>query len=88
MITCKTKKDNLIMQIQAIKSKRSTLSNNINEFESELKKLQQQAEIQLNEERTVEIKLSKLEVEMNALQDHLEDTYELTLDEAETRFSV
>ena len=41
------------------KSKRSTLSNNINDFESELKKLQQQAEIKLNEERTVEIKLSK-----------------------------
>ena len=86
MITCKTTKDNLIMHIQAIKSKRSTLSNNINEFESELKKLQQQAEIQLNEERTVEIKLSKLEVEMTALKDHLEDTYELTLDEAEKDF--
>lgn len=86
MITCKTTKDNLIMHIQAIKLKRSTLSNNINEFESELKKLQQQAEIQLNEERTVEIKLSKLEVEMTALKDHLEDTYELTLDEAEKDF--
>ena len=51
-----------------------------------MKKLQQQAEIQLNEERTVEIKLSKLEVEMTALKDHLEDTYELTLDEAEKDF--
>jgi chromosome segregation protein len=86
MIKCKTTKDHLIVHIQAIKSKRSALSNNINEFESELKKLQQQAQIQLNEERTVEIKLSKLEVEMTALQDHLEDTYELTLDEAERDF--
>lgn len=86
MISCKTTKDNLIMHIQAIKSKRSTLSNNIIEFESELKKLQQQAEIQLNEERSVEIKLSKLEVEMTALKDHLEETYELTLDEAERDF--
>ena len=30
------------------------------------------------DERTLEIKLSKLEVEMNRLQNHLEETYEMT----------
>ncbi|TQR20894.1 chromosome segregation protein SMC [Psychrobacillus vulpis] len=82
----KTTKDHLIEQIQIGKTKRIELVQNIGNSEDSLKQLQHQAGIQTNEERSIEIKLSKLEVELDTLQTHLEDTYELTLEEAERDF--
>lgn len=82
----KLTKDRLIEQIQAEKSSRVELSQSINSAENKLKELQQKAGLLTNEERTLEIKLSKLEVEMNTLRNHLEETYELTLEEAERDF--
>jgi chromosome segregation protein len=82
----KLTKDQLIEQIQVAKTSRVEIVQNISLAESTLKEHQQQAEILTNEERSLEIKLSKLEVEMNTLQNHLEETYELTLDEAERDF--
>ena len=48
--------------------------------------MQNEANLHTNVERDLEIKLSKLEVEMNTLQNHLEETYEMTLEEAERDF--
>ncbi|WP_391208607.1 chromosome segregation protein SMC [Psychrobacillus sp. L4] len=83
----KMTKDRLIEQIQGGKMGRIELVQNISRSESSLKHLQQQAGLLTNEERSFEIKLSKLEVEINTLQNHLEETYELTLEEAERDFS-
>ncbi|WP_391121171.1 chromosome segregation protein SMC [Psychrobacillus sp. L3] len=83
----KMTKDRLIEQIQSGKMGRLELVQNISRSESSLKHLQQQAGLLSNEERSFEIKLSKLEVEINTLQNHLEETYELTLEEAERDFS-
>ncbi|QFF98506.1 chromosome segregation protein SMC [Psychrobacillus glaciei] len=83
----KMTKDRLIEQIQGGKLGRIELVQNISRSESSLKQFQQQAGLLTNEERSFEIKLSKLEVEINTLQNHLEETYELTLEEAERDFS-
>lgn len=79
----KKTKDQLIEQIQIGKTNRLQLAQNIEQAENSLKLVQNEANLQTNEERSLEIKLSKLEVEMNTLQNHLEDTYEMTLEEAE-----
>lgn len=76
----------MIEQIQVGKTKRIELVQSINNAENSLKQLQQHAALLSNEERAFEIKLSKLEVEMNTLQNHLEETYELTLEEAKQDF--
>ncbi|SDM54106.1 condensin subunit Smc [Psychrobacillus sp. OK028] len=76
-------KEHLVVQIQSGKAKRTELAQTILQAEIALKDLQQQANIQLTEERTLDIKQSKLEVEMKTLQHHLEETYEMTLEEAE-----
>ncbi|MEK4485148.1 chromosome segregation protein SMC [Psychrobacillus sp. FSL H8-0484] len=82
----KTIKDHLMEQIQIGKTNRLELAQKVNDAENILKQIQQQLSLQTNEERALEIKLSKLEVEMNTLQNHLEDTYEMTLEEAERDF--
>ncbi|QUG41060.1 chromosome segregation protein SMC [Psychrobacillus sp. INOP01] len=79
----KLKKEHLVVQIQTGKTKRTGLAQTILQAEITLKQLQQQANIQLTEERTLDIKQSKIEVEMKTLQNHLEETYEMTLEEAE-----
>ncbi|MFJ7824983.1 chromosome segregation protein SMC [Psychrobacillus sp. NPDC096623] len=79
----KRTKEHLVVQIQSGKTKRTDLAQTILQAEIALKDLQQQANIQVTEERTLEIKQSKLEVEMKTLYHHLEETYELTLEEAE-----
>ena len=79
----KLKKENLIAQIQSGRTRRTGLAQTILEAEIKLKQLQQQANIQMMEERTLDIKQSKIEVEMKTLQNHLEETYEMTLEEAE-----
>lgn len=79
----KLKKEHLVVQIQTGKTKRTELAQTISQAEITLKQLQQQANIQLTEERTLDIKQSKIEVEMKTLQNHLEETYEMTLLEAE-----
>ncbi|WP_313891294.1 chromosome segregation protein SMC [Psychrobacillus sp.] len=82
----KAKKERLIEHIQLAKTTRLKLMQNITNAEGSLKELQYQANLQTNEERSIEIKLSRLEVEINALQSHLEEMYELTLEEAERDF--
>lgn len=79
----KQTKEHLVVQIQSGKTKRSGLAQTILQAEIASKQLQQQANIQLTEERTLDIKQSKVEVEMNTLQNHLEETYEMTLEQAE-----
>ncbi|MGB2872113.1 MAG: chromosome segregation protein SMC, partial [Psychrobacillus psychrotolerans] len=79
----KKKKEYLIVQIQSGKTKRSELAQLILQAELSLKQLQQQANIHLMDERTLDIKQSKIEVEMKSLQNHLEETYEMTLEDAE-----
>lgn len=79
----KNTKEQLIEQIQLGKTNRLQLAQKIEQAENSLKLVQNEATVQTNEERSLEIKLSKLEVEMNTLQNHLEDTYEMTLEEAE-----
>lgn len=79
----KKKKEYLIVQIQSGKTKRSELAQLILQAELSLKQLQQNANIHLMDERTLDIKQSKIEVEMKSLQNHLEETYEMTLEDAE-----
>ena len=79
----KETKEQLVVQIQMGKTQRLGLAQTILETENTLKQLQQQANIQLTDERTLDIKISKIEVEMNTLQNHLEETYEITLEDAE-----
>lgn len=79
----KRTKEHLVIQIQSGKSKRMELAQTILQAETALKGLQQQSNIQLTEERTLDIKQSKLEVEIKTLQTHLDESYELTLEEAE-----
>ena len=80
--TNKQKKDYLQGQITKDKEKRIGLSQRVNESEGQLKMLQQHLSIFSNDERALELRLSKLEVETNSLQTHLEETYEMSLDEA------
>ncbi|WP_419961605.1 chromosome segregation protein SMC [Psychrobacillus sp. BM2] len=79
----KLKKEHLVVQIQSGRTKRTGLAQTILQAEITFKQLQQQANIQLTEERTLDIKQSKIEVEMKTLQNHLEEAYEMTLEEAE-----
>ncbi|WP_144509282.1 chromosome segregation protein SMC [Bacillus sp. FJAT-22090] len=83
----KNKKEHLLEQIQVGKRSRLELAQSISEVENSLKAVQNEANLQTTEERNHEIKLSKLEVEMNTLQNHLEETYEMTLEDAERDFS-
>ncbi|QEY20202.1 chromosome segregation protein SMC [Psychrobacillus sp. AK 1817] len=82
IINFKEKKDYLIDQIKTDKEKRLVLSQKVNDSENHLKQLQQHVNIYANDERTLELRLGKLEVESNSLQNQLEETYELTLEEA------
>lgn len=82
----KVKKDHLVEQIQVGKTNRLDLVHQISKLEHALKEVQNEANLHTNVERDLEIKLSKLEVEMNTLQNHLEETYEMTLEEAERDF--
>ena len=79
----KLKKDRLITSIKDGKTNRLELVQTITHTENSLKELQHQLATITTEERVFEIKLSKLEVEMGTLQNHLEETYEMTLEEAE-----
>ena len=82
----KQTKEHLIVQIQSGKTKRTELAQIILQAEITLKQLQQQANIQLADERTIDIQQSKIEVEIKTLQNHLEETYEMTLEEAEREY--
>lgn len=79
----KQTKEHLIVQIQSGKAQRAELAQTILQAEIALKQLQQQANVQLTEERTLDIKQGKIEVEMRTLQTHLEETYEMILEDAE-----
>ncbi len=79
----KEKKEYLLEQIQAGKAGRIELTQMIARNEQALKQLLQELSVHSSNERAIELKLSKLEVEAQALQNHLDETYEMTLEEAE-----